>query len=90
MTVLENIAESTSFRDQPFVQATTVIGDPTGGAGNDRLYAGSNDGAVSPKSATIDQSMNVATAAPPAGLSAVHPELRTDGQPALVRLRWRM
>jgi hypothetical protein len=78
VTVLENIAESTSFRDQPFVQATTVIGDPTGGAGNDRLYAGSNDGAVSPKSATIDQSMNVATAAPPAGLSAVHPELRTD------------
>jgi hypothetical protein len=78
VTVLENIAESTSFRDQPYVQATTVIADPSGGAGNDRLYVGSNDATVAPKSATIDQSMDVATAAPPAGLSAVRPELRTD------------
>jgi hypothetical protein len=85
ITVLENIPESTSFRDQPYVQATTVMGDPAGGTGNDRVYVGSNDSSKNPKGATLDQSLDVATAAPPAGLSADLLEVRTtcgfDGPP---------
>ena len=85
VTVLENIPESTSFRDQPYTQATTVMGDPAGGSGNDRVYIGSNDASKNPKGATVDQSLDVATAAPPAGLSADLLEVRTncgsDGPP---------
>ena len=84
VTVLENIAETSSFRDQPFIQATTVIGGPSG-VGDDRIYVGSNDGSNAPKTSTIDQSLDAATAPPPAGLAAVRPELRTtcgfDGPP---------
>jgi hypothetical protein len=85
VTVLENIPESTTVRDQPYTQATTVMGDPAGGTGNDRVYIGSNDASKDPKGATLDQSLNVATAAPPAGLSADLLEVRTtcgfDGPP---------
>jgi hypothetical protein len=85
VAVLENIPETLTYRDQPYTQATTVMGDPAGGTGNDRVYIGSNDASNDPKSATIDQSMDVATAAPPAGLAAAGPEVRTncgqDGPP---------
>jgi hypothetical protein len=68
MTVLLSRAPSGgAIDDQPWVQATTasiVAGTP------DRVYIGSNDQLTSPKSAHIDQSMNAATAAPPAGFSA--------------------
>jgi hypothetical protein len=85
ITVLENTPESTTVRDQPYTQATTVMGDPAGGTGNDRVYIGSNDASKDPQGATLDQSLDVATAAPPAGLSADLLEIRTtcgfDGPP---------
>jgi len=55
-----------SIDDQPWIQATTatsVSGSP------DRVFVGSNDQLTSPKSAHIDQSLNAATAAPPAGFT---------------------
>jgi hypothetical protein len=53
--------------DQPWVEATTasgVSGTP------DRVYIGNNDFNTLPKTATIDQSLNAATAPPPAGFGS--------------------
>lgn len=68
MTVLLTRAPSGgAIDDQPWIQATTA----TGVSGSpDRVYVGSNDQLTSPKSAHIDQSLNAATAAAPAGFSA--------------------
>jgi hypothetical protein len=68
MTVLLTRAPTASgIDDQPWIQATTA----TGVSGSpDRVYVGSNDQLTSPKSAHIDQSLNAATAAPPAGFTA--------------------
>src|SRR5271163_528068 len=62
MTILEDRADE----DQPWVQATTatnVAGSP------DRVYVGNNDFNTSPRTATIDFSLNAATAPPPAGFA---------------------
>ena len=65
--------------DQPFVQAATAMGGP--GANQDRLFVGHNDFNASPKTASVDLSQNVATAAPPAGISSARLEVRgTSGQ----------
>ncbi len=71
--------------DQPYVQATTVLGGS--GRGNDRVYVGNNDLAVSTfrggngRTATIDRSLNAATAAAPAGFGTFRIERRaTAGQ----------
>jgi hypothetical protein len=50
--------------DQPFVEAITS-------GGNDKVYVGYNDSGGS--GATIDQSLDAATAAPPAGFNQVTP-----------------
>src|SRR5215213_609429 len=68
--------------DQPYVQATTVLSGS--GAGDDRVYIGNNNLANS-QSATIDLSLNAATAPVPAGFSPFVIEARTtagqDGPP---------
>lgn len=48
--------------DQPYIYARTVTGwfDP----GKERLWVGNNEGAVSPKSATVDQTLDAAAAVP--------------------------
>ena len=49
-------------RDQPYTNARTVLGwfDP----GKERIWVGNNNAATSPKSATIDQSLDAAVAVP--------------------------
>jgi hypothetical protein len=61
--------------DQPWVQATTanVAGSP------DRVYVGNNDFNTSPRTATIDFSLNAATAPPPAGFGPVTIASRSPG-----------
>ncbi|HSS52382.1 MAG TPA: hypothetical protein VLX28_25850 [Thermoanaerobaculia bacterium] len=64
--------------DQPYTQATTVLGGP--GVGLDRVYFGHNDLSVfgtTGKTATIEQSLDAATAAPPANLTTQRIEVRT-------------
>ncbi|HEX3557208.1 MAG TPA: hypothetical protein VIA62_28615 [Thermoanaerobaculia bacterium] len=64
--------------DQPYTQATTVLGGP--GVGLDRVYIGHNDLSVfgtTGKTATIEQSLDAATAAPPANLTTQRIEVRT-------------
>lgn len=70
--------------DQPYLFAIT----PLRGAlmGNDVLYTGHNDfNAAAGRTASIEQSLNIATAAPPAGLTTIRLETRTtngqDGPP---------
>jgi hypothetical protein len=64
--------------DQPWVEARTV---PTGlGSSVDRVFIGNNDLSVfstTGKTATIDESQDAATAAPPAGFGPVRVETRT-------------
>ncbi len=70
MTVLVNRASE----DQPWVQAATA----TGVSGTpDRVYIGNNDFNTQPKTATIDQSLNAATAPPPAGFGPITIASRT-------------
>jgi hypothetical protein len=72
MTVLVSRANE----DQPWVQATTatsVTGSP------DRVYIGHNDFNTTPKSATIEQSLNAATAAAPAGFGPITIASRSPG-----------
>ncbi len=64
MTVLVSRANE----DQPWVQAITATAISTK---PDRVYIGNNDFNTSPKTATIDQSLNAATAAAPAGFSPI-------------------
>ena len=65
MTVLED----RSSEDQPYTQAATVRSGP--GAGNDRVYVGNNNFS-STRTATVDLSLDAATAPPPAGFGP-HP-----------------
>lgn len=58
--------------DQPYVQAVTI-------GGKDRVYVGSNDFAARPRSATIDRSLDAATAATPAGFQTIRIEARNTG-----------
>jgi hypothetical protein len=69
--------------DQPYARAYT----PMAGAqlNNDHVYIAHNDFNASPTTASIEQSLNAATAAPPAGLAPLVVERRTpnpqDGPP---------
>jgi hypothetical protein len=63
---------SRGSEDQPWVEATTS-------AGTDRVYIGNNDFNTSPKTATVDQSINAATAPPPAGFGPITIASRTPG-----------
>jgi hypothetical protein len=78
MTVLEDRFSE----DQPYIQAAMVPSGP--GAGNDRVYVGNNNLSVN-QSATVDLSLNAATAPPPAGFGPNTVEKRTtcgqDGPP---------
>jgi len=70
MTVLVSRANE----DQPWVQATTatsIAGTP------DRVYIGHNDFNTQPKTATIEQSLNAATAPAPAGFAPITIASRT-------------
>lgn len=67
--------------DQPYVQSATVFG--FSGTGNDRVYVGHNDfNPTTPgRTATVEQSLNSATAPAPAGFTAGRIESRnTSGQ----------
>jgi hypothetical protein len=66
--------------DQPYVQAARVAGGPD--AGKDRVFVGNNDfAAPGGKTASIDRSLDAATAAPPAGFATFRIEARnTSGQ----------
>jgi hypothetical protein len=73
MTILVDRAND----DQPWVEAATVQSGP--GAGSDRVYIGNNDfteSGTTGHTATIDDSLNAATAAPPAGFASVRLEPR--------------
>jgi hypothetical protein len=76
MTVLE----TRGSEDQPYIQATTVLG----GSSPDRVYVGNNNTSGS-QSATVDLSLDAATAPPPAGFGPHGVETRTtcgqDGPP---------
>jgi hypothetical protein len=64
--------------DQPYVQATTVLGGA--GTGNDRVYIGNNN-LAGVQSATIDRSLDAATAPAPANFNPFVIETRaTAGQ----------
>jgi hypothetical protein len=69
--------------DQPYARTIS----PTTGAqaNNDLLYVGHNDLGNTPRSASLEQSLNAATAPPPAGLNLIRIERRTpsgqDGPP---------
>src|SRR6266536_1175979 len=67
MTVLVDRAND----DQPYVEATTALGGA--GAGSDRVYVPSNDTSqrlTTGHTASVDESGNAGTAAPPAGFGA--------------------
>lgn len=74
---------SRTSEDQPYARAYT----PMGGAqrDNDHLYVGHNDFNNSPQTASFEQSLDVATAAAPAGLTTIRLERRVpsgqDGPP---------
>ncbi|HYR91649.1 MAG TPA: hypothetical protein VE422_46785 [Terriglobia bacterium] len=73
MTTLVNRAND----DQPWVEAVTGLGGT--GRGNDHLYVSSND--ISQRTttgftATVEQSLDAATAPPPAGIAAARLEVR--------------
>ncbi len=70
--------------DQPYVEGATVMGGT--GTGQDRVYVGENDfGAASGHTATIDLSLDAATAPAPAGFATHSIETRAtvgqDGPP---------
>jgi hypothetical protein len=66
--------------DQPYVEGAVVMAGS--GTGSDRVYVGENDfGAASGHTATIDLSLDAATAPPPAGFGTQSVETRaTSGQ----------
>jgi Rieske Fe-S protein len=65
--------------DQPYVQAATVAGGPD--AGKDRVYIGNNNLGAGSQTATIDRSLDAATAPAPAGFNNFVVEARaTSGQ----------
>jgi hypothetical protein len=65
--------------DQPYVQAATVPDGPD--AGDDRVYVGINDFAAGTGTASIEQSLDAATAPAPAGFATSRIEARaTSGQ----------
>jgi hypothetical protein len=72
--------------DQPWVAAHTVL--EFAGAGNDRVYVGNNDSAAAAgKTATVDLSLNSATALPPAGFGTNRIEVRATSGSDLAPIR---
>lgn len=70
---------SRGSEDQPWVEAATASG--CAGANNDHVYVGNNDFNAGAATATVDESLDAATAAAPAGFSSVRIESRaTSGQ----------
>ena len=66
--------------DQPYVEGATVMAGA--GTGNDRVYVGENDfGAAAGHTATIDLSLDAATAPPPAGFGTHSIETRPTQRP---------
>lgn len=69
--------------DQPYIQATTVT--KGSGTGKDRVYVGLNEYSLRKqnggdgKTATVDRSLDAATAAPPAGFESLRLEKRDTG-----------
>jgi hypothetical protein len=59
--------------DQPYVEAGTAMGGA--GAGTDRVFVPSNDFSAVPRTASVDQSLDAATGAAPAGFG---PPARLD------------
>lgn len=72
-----------SNEDQPYTRVHSPLGGPF--TNKDLLYVGHNDFTNAPKTASFEQSLDAATAAPPAGLGPVRLERRTpssqDGPP---------
>jgi len=76
---LMEILVSRANEDQPWVEAETVPSGPA--AGLDRVYVGHNDFNALPASATVEVSLDAATAPPPAGFVSDRIESRsTSGQ----------
>ena len=73
--------------DQPWVVAASVL---VKGASKDRVYIGNNNFGTSPKTATVDLSLNAATAAAPAGFAPHQvehgPANPQDGPPTRIAL----
>ena len=74
--------------DQPWVVAGSVV---AAGASTDRVYVGNNDfNQPGGRTATVDRSLDAATAAPPAGFAAFQLEQRAtvgqDGPPIRIAL----
>lgn len=97
MTILVDRANE----DQPYVEAATVLGG--GGVGLDRVYVGNNDFNTAPTTATVDVSLDAATAAPPAGFNpdlieasstagqdgpSIRPAIHPDGTVYTAHFRW--
>jgi hypothetical protein len=96
MTVLV----SRSADDQPYVEATTAAG-----LGRDRVYVGNNDVSLWPgRTATVDRSLDAATAPPPAGFGpsriepratasqngpSIRPAVHADGTVYAAYFGWR-
>jgi hypothetical protein len=85
MTVLVDRADE----DQPWVIAGTVVAGPDGG--QDRVYVGNNDfNQPDGATATVDRSLDAATAAAPAGFAPFALERRStvgqDGPPVRIAL----
>lgn len=73
LTVLQSIKNRRCFFgicniiDQPYVEAATVLAGP--GTGSDRVYVGENDLGHTSDTGSVNQSLDAATAAPPAGFN---------------------
>jgi hypothetical protein len=83
---LMTILVDRSNEDQPYTQAATVPSGP--GAGLDRTYTGHNDfNAAAGRTATVEQSLDAATAPPPGNLTAqrIEPRVTTGQDGAAIR-----
>ena len=67
MPGLMDILVSRALEDQPWVEAQTVPSGPA--VGLDRVYVGHNDFNAAPATATVEASLNAATAPAPAGFT---------------------
>ena len=78
--LMDILVDRPGLDDQPYVQAATVLGPVD--TGKDRVYVGSNDtNAPGGQTATVDVSLDAATAPPPAGFFPTRLDPRaTTGQ----------
>ena len=74
MPGLMDILVSRALEDQPWVEAQTVPSGPA--VGLDRVYVGHNDFNAAPATATVEASLNAATAPAPAGFTPDRLEVR--------------